>query len=318
MRTNEEALEAGLLLEFLIFAVSLVALYYGAKSITESAVHFAKVLGVSEFVIGATVVAFGTSLPEFSTSLVAMLVDGGRPEIAAGNVLGSILANTGLALGAAAMFYGIYIDRKILETDLSFLLASMLAVFVVFIDFKITWIEGIFLIAIYLSFIRHEISEHRKSESKGSEKFRPRYLALFLAGIVLLSVGASYMIEAIRTISATLGLSEAVVAVVLLALGTSLPEISTAIVAAKNGRGDIAMGDVLGANTFNALIILGVSSLVQDVAVNEAFVSTTIPVVVLISLLLGFMVLGNRITRFEGSMLVAIYFLEIITILTIL
>lgn len=318
MRTNELALEAGLLLEFLIFAVSLVALYYGAKSITDSAVHFAKVLGVSEFVIGATVVAFGTSLPEFSTSLVAMLVDGGRPEIAAGNVLGSILANTGLALGAAAMFYGIYIDRKILETDLSFLLASMLAVFVVFIDFKITWIEGIFLIAIYLSFIRHEISEHRKSESKGSEKFRPRYLGLFLAGMAMLAIGANYMIEAVRTISATLGLSEAVVAVVLLAVGTSLPEISTAIVAAKNGRGDIAVGDVLGANTFNALIILGSVSLVQDVVASEAFISTTLPVVVLISLLLGFMVLGNRITRFEGSMLVAIYFLEIITILTIL
>jgi len=126
------------------------------------------------------------------------------------------------------------------------------------------------------------------------------------------------MIEAIRTISTTLGLSEAVVAVILLAAGTSLPEISTAIVAAKNGRGDIAMGDVLGANTFNALIILGASSLVQDVVVNEAFVSVTLPVVVLISLLLGFMVMGNKITRFEGSMLVAIYFLEIITILTIL
>jgi len=306
------------LLEFLTFAVSLVALYYGAKSITDSAVHFAKVLGVSEFVIGATVVAFGTALPEFSTSLVAMLVDGGRPEIAAGNALGSILANTGIALGAAAMFYGIYIDRKILETDLSFLLASMLAVYVVFLDFKISWIEGIFLIAIYLSFIRHEISEHKKSESRGSETFLPKYLALFLAGIAMLSVGASYMIEAIRAISTTLGLSEAVVAVILLAVGTSLPEISTAIVAAKNGRGDIAMGDVLGANTFNALIILGASSLVQDVVVNEAFVSVTLPVVVLISLLLGFMVMGNKITRFEGSMLVAIYFLEIITILTIL
>jgi len=318
MRTTNRPPEAEFLLEFLTFAVSLVALYWGAKSITDSAVHFAKVLGVSEFVIGATVVAFGTALPEFSTSLVAMLVDGGRPEIAAGNVVGSILANTGLALGVAAMFYGIYIDRKILETDLSFLLASMLAVYVVFLDFKITWIEGIFLIAIYLSFIRHEIGEHRKSESKGSEKFRPRYLGIFLAGVVMLSVGANYMIEAIRTISATLGLSEAVVAVILLAVGTSLPEISTAIVAAKNGRGDIAMGDVLGANAFNALIILGASSLVQDVAVNEAFVSVTIPVVVLISLLVGFMVLGNRITRFEGSMLVAIYFLQIITILTIL
>jgi len=306
------------LLEFLTFAVSLVALYYGAKSITDSAVHFAKVLGVSEFVIGATVVAFGTALPEFSTSIVAMLVDGGRPEIAAGNALGSILANTGLALGAAAMFYGIYIDRKILETDLSFLLASMLAVYVVFLDYRITWIEGLFLIAIYLSFIRHEVSEHRKGEAKGGEKLVPRYLGLFFLGIILLSVGANYMIEAIRTISATLGLSEAVVAVILLAVGTSLPEISTAIVAAKNGRGDIAMGDVLGANAFNALIILGSASLVGELAVDQAFVSVTLPVVVLISLLLGFMVLGNRITRFEGSMLVAIYFLEIIAILTIL
>ncbi|HRW83395.1 MAG TPA: hypothetical protein P5049_08065, partial [Methanothrix sp.] len=89
-------------------------------------------------------------------------------------------------------------------------------------------------------------------------------------------------------------------------------------VAAKNGRGDIAMGDVLGANAFNALIILGSASLVGELAVDEAFVSVTLPVVVLISLLLGFMVLGNRITRFEGSMLVAIYFLEIIAILTIL
>lgn len=318
---NEErqgATEAGLLLEFLIFAGSLVALYYGAKAVTESAVHFAKVLGISEFVIGATVVAFGTALPEFSTSMTAMAVDGGRPEIAAGTVLGSILANTGLALGAAAVLYGIYIDRKILETDLSFLLASVLALYVVFLDYRITWIEGIFLIAIYLAFIHHEVSEHRKNDSKGMEDLRPKMIALFIAGIVILSVGARYMIEAIRDIAATLGISEAVVAVILLAVGTSLPEVSTAIVAAKNGRGDIAMGDIIGANAFNALIVLGASSLVGDVAVSEPFVSVTLPVVVLMSLLLGFMVLGNKITRFEGSMLLAIYFLEIMAILTIL
>ncbi len=306
------------MLEFLTFAVSLVALYYGAKAITDSAVHFAKVLGISEFVIGATVVAFGTALPEFSTSIVAMMVDGGAPEIAAGNVLGSILANTGLALGAAAALYGIYIDRKILETDLSFLLASMLAIYVVFLDYRITWIEGLLLIAIYLSFLRHEISEHRKGEAKGGEKFNPRQLGIFFAGILLLAIGANYMIEAILSISSTLGIPEGVVAVLLLAVGTSLPEISTAIVAAKSGRGDIAMGDIMGANAFNALIILGAASLVGDVAASEAFVSVTLPVVVLISLLLGFMVLGNRITRFEGSMLVAIYLLEVIAILTIL
>ncbi|HNR59144.1 MAG TPA: sodium:calcium antiporter [Methanothrix sp.] len=306
------------MLEFLTFAVSLVALYSGARAITDSAVHFAKVLGISEFVIGATVVAFGTALPEFSTSIVAMVADGGTPEIAAGNVLGSILANTGLALGAAAALYGIYIDRKILETDLSFLLASMLAIYVVFLDYRITWIEGVVLIAVYLAFIHHEISEHRKGEAKGSEKLDPRRLGIFFGGVLILSVGANYMIEAIQSISSTLGISEGVVAVILLAIGTSLPEISTAIVAAKNGRGDIAMGDIMGANAFNALIILGASSLVGDVAAGEAFVSVTLPVVVLISLLLGFMILGNRITRFEGSLLVAIYLLEVIAILTIL
>ena len=306
------------MLEFLIFAGSLVALYYGAKAITESAVHFAKVLGISEFVIGATVVAFGTALPELSTSLAAMAFEGGRPEIAAGNVLGSILANTGLALGAAAALYGIYIDRKILETDLSFLLASVLALYIVFLDYRITWIEGIFLIAIYLAFIHHEVSEHRKNDLKGTEELRPKMIALFIGGVVILSVGARYMIEAIRDIAATLGISEAVVAVILLAVGTSLPEISTAIVAAKNGRGDIAMGDIIGANAFNALIILGASSLVGDVAVSEPFVSVTLPVVVLMSLLLGFMVLGNKITRFEGSMLLSLYILEMMAILVIL
>jgi cation:H+ antiporter len=306
------------LLEFLIFAGSLLALYYGAKAITESAVHFAKVLGISEFIIGATVVAFGTALPEFSTSLAAMILDGGRPEVAAGNVLGSILANTCLALGAAAALYGIYIDRKILETDLSFLLASVIALYIVFLDYRITWMEGIFLIGIYLAFIHHEVSEHRKNDSQGTEDLRPKMVALFAAGVVVLVVGARYMIASIGDIAATLGVSEAVVAVILVAVGTSLPEVSTAIVAAKNGRGDIAMGNIVGANAFNALIILGASSLVGDVAVREPFVAVTLPVVVLSTVLLGFMVLGNKITRFEGSILLALYVLVVMAILSIL
>lgn len=303
------------MLEFLIFGLSLVALYYGAKAITESAVHFAKVIGVSEFVIGATVVAFGTALPELSTSLFAMIKDSGYPEVAAGNVLGSILANTGLGLGGAAMFYRVYITRDLIETDISFLIASALAMTVVFIDLKITWFEGVVLILIYLSFIRHEIAAHRKSEAVGTESFMSRYMLIFLAGVALLYVGARYMIISILEISSVIGISEAVVAFILVAIGTSLPEISTAVVAAKNGRGDIAMGDIVGANTFNALIILGFSSFVGDVAASQAFLIATLPVVLLITILAGFMSMGNMISRFEGSMLVGIYFLEIFNIL---
>jgi len=302
-------------LEFLIFAVSMLALYYGAKFITDSAVHFAKVLGISEFVIGATVIAFGTSFPELSTSATAMLTDGGYPEVAVGNVLGSNLANIGLALGAAGMLYTIYIDRDVLENDLSFLLAPILAVFVVLLDPRVTGVEGLFLIFMYLSFVYHEISQHRKNDVVSSENLKPRYPMIFLTGVVLLYLGAKYLIASILDIAVTLDIDAAVVSFILVALGTSLPEVSTAIVAAKNGRGDIAIGTVIGSNAFNALIVLGAISFIGDVVVSEAFIYAALPAVVLISVLLGFMVLGNKITRFEGSLLVAIYFLAILNTL---
>ncbi|MHC1632046.1 MAG: calcium/sodium antiporter [Methanotrichaceae archaeon] len=307
--------EDGQLLEFFIFALSLVSLYYGAKFITDSAVHFAKVLGVSEFVIGATIVAFGTSLPELSASLIAMLEGSGHPEIVVGNVLGSNVANIGLALGSAAMFYRIYIDRNIIETDLPFLLASVLAMFVAFIDFRITWFEGLFMILMYLSFICHEISQHQKNDVKSNERFKPKYIVVFVTGMVLLYLGAKYMILSILAIAVTFSLSETIISFILVALGTSLPEMSTSIIAAKDGRGDIAVGDIIGSNAFNALIIPGVSSLVGNVVVNEAFMSVALPVVVLISFLLGFMMLGNKITKFEGMMLVIIYFITIVNML---
>jgi len=293
----------------------MLALYYGAKFITDSAVHFAKVLGISEFVIGATVIAFGTSFPELSTSATAMLTDGGYPEVAVGNVLGSNLANIGLALGAAGMLYSIYIDRDVLENDLSLLLAPIMAVFVVLLDLKVTGVEGLFLIFMYLSFVYHEISQHRKNDVVSSESLKPRYPMIFLTGMVLLYLGAKYLIASILDIAVTLGIDAAVVSFILVALGTSLPEVSTAIVAAKNGRGDIAIGTVIGSNAFNVLIVLGAISFMGDVMVSETFIYAALPAVVLISVLLGFMVLGNKITRFEGSLLVAIYFLTILNTL---
>ena len=260
-------------------------------------------------------IAFGTSLPELSASISAMLTDGGYPEVAVGNVLGSNLANMGLALGAASMLYSIYIDRNVLDTDLSFLLAPILAVFVVLLDLRVTRVEGLFLIFMYFSFIYHEISQHRKNDVKGSETLKPRYPMIFLTGLVLLYLGAKYLIASILDVAVTLGIDAAVVSFILVALGTSLPEVSTAIVAAKNGRGDIAIGTVIGSNAFNALIVLGAISFVGDVVVSEAFIYAALPAVVLISVLLGFVVLGNKITRFEGSLLMVIYFLAILNTL---
>ncbi len=130
------------MLEYLIFLISLVGLYIGARLLTESARHMARAAGVSEFVIGSTVVAFGTSLPELASSISAML--SGHPGIVVGNVLGSNLANIGLALGLAAMLYPIYVRRQVTDTDIPVLLASAALNFVVFLDLQVTWTKASF------------------------------------------------------------------------------------------------------------------------------------------------------------------------------
>jgi cation:H+ antiporter len=303
------------LIEFLIFVVSLVALYYGAKFMTDGATHVAKVLGISEFVIGATVVAFGTSLPELASSIIAMVTDGGYPGIVVGNVIGSNIANIGLALGFAGMVYFIYIDREIIETDIPFLIASALALLVVFIDLRVTRLEGVILILMYLAFIHHEITQHAKNGTKGSESLDPRTLLLFTGGMILLYFGAKYLISSILDISVIFGISEAVIAFILVAFGTSVPEVMTSVVAAKEGRGDIAMGNVVGSNTFNSLIVLGGSALIGPIYVEASFLYAALPSMILISLLLGFMVLDSRISRFEGALLFMIYCIIILNIL---
>ena len=150
------------MLQFLIFVFSLLALLLGAKLLTNRARHIAKVAGVSEFVIGATVVAFGTSMPELASSIFAIL--SGHPGLVVGNVIGSNVANIGLALGLASMLFPIYVSRQITDIDIPLLLASAIATLVVFIDLQVTWVEGIALILMYLAFINHELGQHRNSE----------------------------------------------------------------------------------------------------------------------------------------------------------
>ena len=302
----------GGLIEILILGLSLVALYYGAKFVTEGAAYVARVLGISEFVIGATIVAFGTSLPELASSILAMLTDAGYPGIVVGNVAGSNIANIGLALGISGILYNLYIDRKIIETDVPFLIASTLAFFAAFIDLMVTWLEGVILILMYLAFIHHEVSEQSKTKVPAREIFDQKYLFIFIGGLILLYLGAKYLISSILEVSVLFGISEAVVAFVLVSIGTSLPEIVTSVVAAKEGRGDIAMGNVVGSNTFNSLIVLGASALIGTVAVDASFLNAALFSMVLISLLLGFMLIDNRISRFEGVLLFLIYMVIIL------
>lgn len=298
---------------FLMFLLSLPALYFGARFLTNGARAFAKAAGISEFVIGATVVAFGTSLPELASSVMAML--SGHPEIVVGNVVGSNLANIGIALGFAGMLYPIYVSRQITDIDIPFLLSSATANLVVFINLSVSWIEGLILLAMYAAFLSREISQHKNANSKGEGDLHPKDLISILAGAVLLYLGARYLITSVLAISEALSISESIVAFLLVALGTSLPEIATSIVAAKEGKGEIAVGNVLGSNAFNSLIILGSSSFLGAVTTDSSFLYSTLPSMIAVSILVGFMSFNNRITRLEGTLLFLIYCALVINLL---
>lgn len=293
------------MLEYLIFVLSLSSLLLGASLLTNSARHIAKIAGISEFVIGATVVAFGTSLPELASSIQAML--SGHPGIVVGNVLGSNVANIGLALGLTSVLFPVYVSRQITDIDIPFLLASAVATYVVFIDLKVSWIEGLILISMYMAFIFHEISQNHSQDRAIKEKLDHKQLIAFLLGAALLHIGARYLISSALTISENLRIGESLIAFFLVAIGTSLPEIAATLMSAKSGRADIAMGNVLGSNTFNSLVVLGSSTFFGAVSDKAAFIAAALPAMILLSILLGFMSLNNRITRLEGCLLLLIY-----------
>jgi cation:H+ antiporter len=293
------------MLEYLIFVLSLSSLLLGASLLTNSARHIAKIAGISEFVIGATVVAFGTSLPELASSIQAML--SGHPGIVVGNVLGSNVANIGLALGLTSVLFPVYVSRQITDIDIPFLLASAVATYVVLIDLKVSWIEGLILISMYMAFIFHEISQNHSQDRAIKEKLDHKQLIAFFLGAALLHIGARYLISSALIISENLRIGESLIAFFLVAIGTSLPEIAATLMSAKSGRADIAMGNVLGSNTFNSLVVLGSSTFFGAVSDKAAFVAAALPAMILLSILLGFMSLNNRITRLEGCLLLLIY-----------
>lgn len=293
------------MMAYIMLLLSIPALYLGARLVTEGARHMARVASVPEFVIGSTIVAMGTSLPELASSLTAMA--SGHPGIVAGNVLGSNIANIGLALGLAGMLYPIYVCRRITDTDIPMLLASAIATLVVFMDMDVGRIEGSILILMYLAFIHHEVSGRQGSDGTEREAPSPRPILGFLLGLLLLYLGARYLISSALEISESLGVSEPVIAFFLVALGTSLPEVATSIVAARDGRDEIAVGNLIGSNVFNSLVVLGTCSFLGSIASDGSFLLFALPAMLAMSILLGFVSLNNTITRLEGALLFLLY-----------
>jgi cation:H+ antiporter len=304
-----------MVLNVTLFLLGLVVLVAGAEALVRGAVRIARALGVSPFVVGFTLVGFGTSAPELVVSLSAALND--SPELALGNVVGSNIANVGLILGIAAVIRPLAAKMRLLRVEVPVMIAASLLLWYLCRDNVLGRIDGAVLLggflvlAVYMYRTAREEPPEVKEEVGLTAAVHMRVWVaalLVVIGMVGLIGGAHLMVTAAVSMAKALGVSEWLIGLTIVAVGTSLPEVAATAAAAFRGESDIALGNVVGSNLFNILLILGTTVLVKPMGVSDAAINREIPVMI------GFAVLmivvaanGMVVRRWEGVLLLAAY-----------
>ena len=298
-----------------LVALGVALLYLGGELLLRYSVALARRLGVSPLVIGLTVVAFGTSAPELAATLAAALR--GSPEVAYGNVIGSNIANLSLVLGAAALARPLVTRARFIRREMPFLLAVSLLLFWVVGDGWVSRLEGAGLLAglaLYLVYLLREKEEPPEVTAEFAAEYGHDGLSPWLAaagltaGVLLLSGGATVLVGGATTLARAWGVPERVIGLTVVALGTSLPELASALVAARKGESEILLGNLIGSNVFNSLGILGVTALVSPIRPDGPAVMLDLAVMLgLVLLAWPMLYTGYRLGRREGAVLLAVY-----------
>lgn len=317
----------------------LVGLAFGADLLVRGAGSLALRMGISALVVGLTVVAFGTSTPELIVSVNAALR--GQPDIAMGNVVGSNIFNIAVILGLASLLYPIHCNRQVIVRELPALLGvSLLLPLLVIASWGLGGVpegasgmlsrpEGIALICLVIAYtylayrssgkggraleaaVEEELEEGVLPIGPAEEaKHRPIWLDVtyMLIGLALLYGGGELLVSGAVKIAQIAGLSELVIGLTVVAAGTGMPELATSVIAAIRKQPDISLGNVIGSNVFNILLILGVTAVVSPIPVSQDVLWRDIPVMLFFTLLcVPIMMTGGRISRLEGSLLLALY-----------
>lgn len=305
------------MLVLLGLGVGLLLLLFGGDWLVKGASNLAQSLGVSPLVVGLTVVAFGTSTPELLVSVGAAL--SGSSDIAVGNIVGSNIANIGLILGLSGMIYPIQVHVNLLRREIPLMLIVALVALWMFQDGLVGREEGILLVVGLIAFIvfmiissqreariKHDIPDE-VSEVQPAQINRGRETLRLVVGIGLLMVGAQLTVSNATELARGLGVSEFVIGVTLIAVGTSLPELVTSVMAAVRRQSDIAIGNVVGSNIFNILGILGITAVVQPIGVSIRTINFDGLVMVAFSVLVLPFVLNRQLGRIESALFLAGY-----------
>lgn len=296
-----------------IFIAALAVLLKGSDWFVEAAESIGLSFGISPFIIGVTIVAFGTSLPELASSIVAVFA--GESEIVVGNVIGSNITNIALVLGIVAVFSkNVHIVKDVMSTDIPLLLVSSFLVGFMLIDQNISIIEAMILLLALIIFLAYSFKSGEKAPDTERVAVTWKQYALLVLGGVLVYFGAEYTIVAISKLSAIAGVSPEVIALSLVALGTSLPELVVSIAAARRGNTEMAVGNVLGSNIFNTYAVMSIPRFFGVLVIPPDVIVFSLPLMIGITILFSIMCLSKTISQWEGWMLLIIYFFFIATL----
>jgi cation:H+ antiporter len=311
-----------MLIDAVMFVGGLVALYFGADWLVHGAARLARALGISAVIVGLTIVAFGTSAPELVVTVLAAAR--GQPDVAVGNVVGSNIVNIGLILGLSASVAAIRIQAGLVLREMPIMIGTALALIWLGADGMISRVDALILLAMFVAFVLYMLRAARLTSAPVLEaefdEFeqdrgmtptgagRGRDVLLIGSGLVGLVVGAELLVRAAVSLARAAGISELVIGLTIVSVGTSLPELATSVVAALRREADIAVGNVVGSNIFNVLTVLGIAPLVQPVAVAGSLYEFEMWVMLAFSLLLPILCRsGLRLARIEGILLVIGY-----------
>ncbi|WP_353662789.1 calcium/sodium antiporter [Hydrogenimonas sp. SS33] len=300
------------MIDFVIFVVSMGALIWGAEFIIKESERIALHYGISEFIIGATLIALGTSLPEMAASISASIK--AQSDMAVANVIGSNIMNISLVLGAVFLIASrVTPHRDLFFKDSAWLLFPVIIFPLMILDGSLSRVDGFLLMAMMVAYVlfliqsgaEEEIAE--VDEELKREPFRwSRTLALLVIGFVLVVGGADYAIDSAANIARSFGISEWIIGLLLIAFGTSLPELVVSIKAARAGKADMSIGNIIGSNMANTSVVLGSAALTRPLSVDLASSSFDILLMMGVTLMLVFITANRLYARASGVMLLIV------------
>lgn len=293
---------------YIVFGIVMVL--WGAGKLTDGATSVASRMNIPPIIIGLTVVAMGTSMPEFFVSFVSAMK--GTGNLAAGNVVGSNIFNSMLIVGITALVVPMAISKSTVKKDIPFTVLASALLVLMGIDGNISRLDAAMLFAVFIAFMAYTVQSARKGGNNGdAENMKEipmwRATAFILLGLACLIVGSNIFVDGATKVASLLGMSEAVIGLTIVAGGTSLPELATSVVAARKGQCAIAMGNVIGSNVFNILMIIGITGVINPMEIQGiSWLDLTVMLLSMVILWL-FSFTKYTVARWEGGLIVAMF-----------